>query len=126
MSSLSGREEETETSRTMAGHFQDLHFSSEKIARRRRFNQEIGLYWFDFQLKAEVAEEIGIGDHRHGFRMTTDGAVEAPFYLRHIRDVIEMPVREQEHLRLNSARLSHSQAPSGASKRIDPSGAWKR
>ena len=87
----------------MAGHFQNLHFGSEKIARWRCFDKKIGLCWFDFQLKAEVAEEIRIGDHRHGFRMTANVAVEAPFDLRHVWDVVEMPVREQEQLRLDAA-----------------------
>ena len=73
--------------------------------RGRRLNEKIGLGWFDFQLKAEVSKKLGIGNHGRGFGVAADRAVELPFDLRDILDVIEMPVREQKHLRLKPARF---------------------
>ena len=89
----------------MAGHFQNLHFGSEKIVRGRCFDEEIGLGWFEFQLKAEVSKKLGIGNHGRGFGMATDGAVEPLFDLGNILHVIDMPVREQKHVRLKPARF---------------------
>ena len=80
-----------------------MHFGPEKIARGRCFNEEIGLGRFDVQLKAEVSKKIGIGNHRRGFPVATDRTVELPFDLGDILDVIDMPVREQKHLRLKPA-----------------------
>src|SRR6266404_2794344 len=82
----------------MTGHFQNLHLEAEKIACGCRFNKEIRLNRIDLQFEPKAAEEISIRNHRCGFGMTSDLAVEAPLYLRYIRDVIEMAVREQEQL----------------------------
>src|SRR5437588_6225647 len=73
-----------EASRTMPGHFEHLHFEAEKIAGRRRFDQEIRLDRFDFQFEAKPAKEIAIRNHRRGFGMTADLAIEPPLDLRHI------------------------------------------
>ena len=56
----------------MAGHFQDLHLGSEKVAHGRYFDEEIGRGWFEFQLKAEVSKKLGLGNHGCGCRVATD------------------------------------------------------
>ena len=88
-----------QASRAVTWHFQNLHLKAEKIARGRRFNQEIWLNRIDLQFEPKAPEEISIRNHRRGFRVTPDPAIKAPFYLGDIRDVVEMAVREQEQLR---------------------------
>ena len=44
----------------MTGNFEDLQFQAEKIPDRRFFDEKIRLSRFDFQLKAEIAEEFPI------------------------------------------------------------------
>src|ERR1700682_2425351 len=94
----------TQASWTMAGHFQNLHLQAEKIARGRRVDQEIRLNRIDLQFEPKAPEEISIRNHRRGFGVTPDPAIEAPLYLRYIRDVVEMAVREQEQLRRRALR----------------------
>ena len=53
--------------------------------------------------------------------MAADGAVELPFDLRDIRDVIEMPVCKQKHFRLKPARF---QPLAGAVRRIEQNWAF--
>ena len=88
----------------MPGHFEHLHFEAKKIAGRCRFDQEIGLDRFDFQFEAKAAKKIAIRNHRRGFGMTADLAIELPLDLRHIRHVIEMPVCQQEQFRRDAFR----------------------
>lgn len=87
---------ETKTAGTMTWDFEHLHFKPEKTSCWCFFDQQVGLHRFDFQLESEVAKEFRIGNHRHGFRMTTDLAIEAAFDFGDIRNVIEVPVREKQ------------------------------
>ena len=89
---------ETKTAGTMSRNFKHLHFQTEKFRRRRLFDEEVGLNRFNFQFKSETAKEFRIGNHRRGLWMTTDWTTEAVFDFRHIRDVIEMAMRQQEKL----------------------------
>ena len=54
--------------------------------------------------------------------MTADRAAEAPFDLRHVRDVIEMPVGEEEKPQLDSLR---DQPVAGAVRRIEQDRAFR-
>ena len=106
-------QQEAETARAMAGHFQHLHLEAEKIAGRGLFDQEIRLDRFDLQFESEAAEEIAILNHRRSLGMAPDLAAEALLDLRHIRDVVEMPVREQEHRRRGALRDQPVTSPVG-------------
>jgi len=53
--------------------------------------------------------------------MAAEGALEAPFDLRDVRDVIEMPVCEQKHFRLKPAGF---QPLAGTVRRIEQNGAF--
>ena len=44
----------------MTRNFEDLQLQAEKIPNRRFFDEKIRLNRFDFQLKAEIAEEFSI------------------------------------------------------------------
>ena len=88
----------------MPGHFEHLHFETEKIAGRRRFDQEIRLDRFDFQFEPKAAKEIAVRNHRRRLGVTADRATELPLDFRHGRHVIEMTVRQKQQLRRYSLR----------------------
>ena len=50
--------EKTEAAGAMAGHFEHLEVHPEKIAGRRRLDQEVGLDRLDLEAEAVVAKEI--------------------------------------------------------------------
>ncbi len=95
----------------MPRHFQDLKLQPEKLAPRRGLDQEIRLAWFHFQAETVVLEKVRIGDHRDGVGVTTDRATEPLFDLRHVRDVIEVAMREQEQCGRDLAALQPGAHP---------------
>lgn len=80
----------------MARHIQDIQFQSEEFPGRSRLYQEIRFHRFDLELESDTAKEFRVRDHLDGLRMTAELATEAPFDFRHVRNVIEMAVGEQE------------------------------
>ena len=80
----------------MPWDFKYLHVQAEKNSTRCFLDKKIGRDRFDLQLETEAPEKFRIGNHRRGFRVTTDLATEPPFDFRHIGHVIEMTVSEQQ------------------------------
>ena len=106
------------------GTSSDFEGHPKKISRRRRLNQKIGLDRFDLELEAEVTKEIAVRDHRRTLGMNPDRAAKAAFDSGHVLDVIDVPMgKKEEACSSIPSPTSQSQAPSGASKRIQPSGA---
>ena len=97
--------EEAKTSGTMSRDFKHLHFQAEKFSRRRFFDEEVGLDRFNFQFESKAAKEFRIGDHRRGLPMATYRTTKAAFDFGHIRDVIEMAMREQQKVWIDTARF---------------------
>ena len=93
--------QKAEAPRTMPRHLQDLHLQTDKIARWRFLDQEVGFGSFDFKFKAKITEEFGIGNHRRRFRMTTQGTPKALFDSANILNMINMAVSEQEQLKVD-------------------------
>ena len=96
--------EEAKTAGTMSWNFKHLHFQTEKFFHRSLFDEKVGLNRFNLEFKPEAAKEFSIGDHRRGFRMTTDWATEAAFDFGHVGDVIEMAMCQQEKFQVDIAR----------------------
>src|SRR5438034_9195930 len=111
---------------TMAGYFEHLKFCSEKIASRRFFDKKVRLRRFDLQFKAEILKKLPIRNHRRGRGMTADLTIEPTFDLGDVLDVIDVAVVSSSNFRSTSRDWTQSQAPWGASKRIQPSGAETR
>jgi len=88
----------------MARHFQNLEVSAEKISMWRLFNQKIWFNWFDFERESEVSKEIAIGNHRPGQRVTSDLGMKLAFNSGNVLDVIDVPVCQQQELRMNIER----------------------
>src|SRR5262245_57812064 len=80
----------------MTGHFQNLEICTEKTPTWGFLDQKIRLDWFDFQREPEVPEEIAIGYHRRGERVTSDLAMKLLFDLGNVLDVIDVPVCQQQ------------------------------
>jgi hypothetical protein len=76
----------------MTGHFQDLEIRAKKASIWRLFDEKIWFDWLNFQGEPEVPEEIAIGNHRRGERVTSDLAVKLLFNSGNILDVIDVPV----------------------------------
>jgi hypothetical protein len=108
--------EKTETPRAMAWHFQHLQLEAEKISHGRFGDCEISIRRFDFQFETESAKEIAIRNHRHGFGAATDLAIESPFDSGDILDVIDVAVREQKQLQIDTALFKPR---TGAIGRVD-------
>ena len=115
--------EKTEAARTMPRHFENLEVHPEKVARRRRLDQEIGLDRLDLELEPEIEEEIRVGDHRRAVGMNADRATEALFDFGHVLDVIDMPVGEEEEPQLDPFPL---EPVAGAVGRIEEDPALRR
>jgi len=80
----------------MTRDLKDLKVQAEKIPDWRFFDQKIRFGRFDFQLKAEIAEEFPIGNHWRGQRMTSDLASKTTLNLCNVLNVIDMSVGEQQ------------------------------
>ncbi len=80
----------------MPRHLQDFHLEPKKFTRRSCLNQEIGFDRVDIQLEPETAKEFRIGNHRGGFGMAAELATKPVFDLRHVWNVIEMAMSEEE------------------------------
>jgi hypothetical protein len=87
----------------MTRDFEHLKLRAEQIALRRYLDKKIRRHRFNLQFVAKAAKKIRIGNHRRGLGMTTNRAAELPFNFRHVRDVIEMPVGEDEHFQIDGA-----------------------
>src|SRR4051812_29750423 len=87
----------------MSRNFQDFHLQAKKIAGRSRLYQKIGLDRFDLELETQAAKELRVGNHGDCVRVAADWAAETLLDLRHVRDVIEMAVSEEEKFRRNAA-----------------------
>lgn len=83
---------ETKATGAVARHFQNLEIHTEKCSVWRLFDQEIRFDWFDFQREPEVSEEIAIGNHRRGERVTSDLAMKLLFNPGNVLDVIDVPM----------------------------------
>jgi len=88
----------------MAWHFQNLELSAEKISVWCFFDKKIWFDWFDFERESEVAKEIWIGNHRRGQRVTSDLGMKLAFNSGNVLDVIDVPVCQQQELRMNVER----------------------
>ena len=82
----------------MSRDFKHLHFQAEKFFRSRFFDEEVWLDRFNFQFESKAAKEFRIGDHRRGLWMTTDLTTKAALDFGHVRDVIEMAMRQQQKI----------------------------
>ena len=88
----------------MARDFKHFHFHSEKIPRRRCLNQEVGLDRLDLQFETDLPKEIALRNHWDGLGVATDLAVEFAFELSDVRDVVEMPMSQEQKLGGQSVR----------------------
>ena len=82
----------------MPRHFEYLKFRAEKTSVRRFFDKEIRFGWLDFELESEISKKVAIRNHRRGQRMATDLAIEAALDFRHILDVIDVAMGQQQQL----------------------------
>ena len=97
--------EEAKAAGTVPRHFKHFHFQAEKFSPWRLLNQKIRLHRLELQFKTEAAKKLGIGNHRRSLRVTTDLAIEVSLDFCHIRDVIEVPMREKQKLYIDMARF---------------------
>ena len=107
----------------MPGHFQHFEIHPQKIFQRRRLDEQVGLDRLNLELEAVVAKVVAVGDHRSALRVNPDRATEAAFDFRHVLDVIDVAVGEQEEPQLNS--LS-DEPGAGAVGRIEEDPTFRR
>src|SRR6266567_3601635 len=104
---------ETKAARTMPGNFQHLEVGAEKASAWRFFDKKIRLRRFDFELETEAAEKFPLGNHRRGERVTTYWTTKLPLNLGNILDVIDMPMCQEQKLRIDIKRLDPFASPIG-------------
>ena len=97
--------EEAKAAGTMTWHFEHIHFQAEKFPRSRLLNQKIRLHRLELQFKTEATKKFRIGNHRRSLGMTTDLTIKAALNFRHIGDVIEVPMREEQKFYIEIARF---------------------
>src|SRR5215470_8187552 len=97
-------QKETETSRAMAGNFQNLKIGAEKISARCFFDEKIRFHRFDLEREPEVAKKFAIGNHRHGERVTADGTTELALDPGNILHMVDMPVCEEQEFEIGVQR----------------------
>lgn len=100
----------------MSGNFEHLHFQAEEISRRCFLDEKVRLHRLDFELKSEAPKELGVGNHRRGRGMASNRAIEPAFDLRDIRDVIEVSMREEQKLHIDTAPFEPLARPIGRIK----------
>jgi hypothetical protein len=76
----------------------NAHGRSEEFDGFPFVEEEIGLEWFDFQLKSPLTRKFRIVDHGGGIRMEGGLAAVALDYCCAIDDMIEMPVGQQKQI----------------------------
>ena len=76
----------------MPWNFQYLELRAEKIPARRFFDQKVRLRRLDFELEAEVTEEVTVRNHRRSERVTGDLATKLPLDPGDVLYVIDVPV----------------------------------
>lgn len=83
---------EAETSWTVSRHLQDLEVQAEESAVLSLVDEEIRFSRLDFKAESKSPEVIGIGNHRFGFGMATDGAAKCLLDPCYVLYVIDVPV----------------------------------
>jgi len=80
----------------MARHFENLKFGPEEFPLSRFVYEKIGRDRFEIKAKPEVTEEIRIGDHGGGIRVTTYRAIKISFNFSDVDDVIDVSVGQDQ------------------------------
>jgi len=102
---------EAKATRTMPGNFQHLELGTKKISAWRFFDKKIQFRRFDFEFETEVAKKFPLGNHRRGERVTTYRTIKLPLNLGNILDVIDMPMCQEQKLRIDIKRLDPFASP---------------
>ena len=79
----------------MTWDLEHLKFRSLEIALTRFLDEKIGRNRFNFKAEAEIAERIGLGNHRRSIAVETDQAVKFPPNFCNVADMINVPVGEE-------------------------------
>ena len=95
----------------MPRNFQNLEIGSEKTSTRRSRHEKIGFHRFDFEFEAKIAKKFAVGNHRRGKRVTTNWTTKLPLDSGDILNVIDMPMRQEQKLRLHFKRTQPFTGP---------------
>jgi hypothetical protein len=81
---------------TMARDFENLKCGPDEFSLSRFVYKKIGRDRFEIEAKPEVTEEIRIGDHGGGIRVTTYRAIKFSLNFSDVDDVIDMSVGQDQ------------------------------
>ena len=82
----------------MAGNFENLKFSPSEFRLSHFLYKKIRPDRFEVEPKTEVSEKIRIRDHWGGIRVTTYRAIKFSLNFRHIDDVVNVSVGQDQQL----------------------------
>jgi len=104
---------EAKATRTMPGNFQHLEPGAKEISAWRFFDKKIRFRRFNFELETEVPKKFPLGNHWRGERVTTYPTIKLPLDPGNILNVIDMPVCQEQKLRVDIKRLNPFAGPIG-------------
>ena len=93
---------ETKAARTMTGNFEDLKLGTEKLSRRRFFDEKIRFHRFQIEPESESAKITGIGNHWIGLNMASDGTVESLLDVGDVLNVVDVAMGQKEELEIGT------------------------